>query len=252
MYGPKSKNRWPTPVSLRTTSTERTTTVSGSQGEKGERGAKGESGAQGAQGAQGSKGDKGEAGAKGESGAKGDVGAKGDTGAKGDAGVQGDTGAKGDKGDKGDTGATGPEGPAGPSNVYAGSVSFANFLQGSAGTSQTSTPFASLKAGKSYVFDIILWAYGADDNPFLNFQVSAIGATPSLSTIWLRSASNTYRGNTPRMEQAFIGKVSINGASTVTDFQLAVTVATGFEITAGNKISLSGGYSGQLVGNVSN
>ena len=70
IYGPKTKNRWPSPVSLRSTTntSERTTTVAGSPGEKGEKGSKGEkgeSGAQGAQGAQGAKGDKGESGAKG-------------------------------------------------------------------------------------------------------------------------------------------------------------------------------------------
>lgn len=247
MYGPKTKNRWPAPISLRSSanSSERTTTVAGSPGEKGEKGSKGEKGESGAQGAQGAKGEKGESGAKGEAGAKGDAGAKGETGAKGD------TGLKGDKGDKGEKGDTGEAGPAGPSNAYAGSISFANALHGSGGTSQSSSNFGNLKSGKSYVFDIVIWAYGGDDNPHLNFSVSAIGATPRMSTIWLRSVSNTYRGNIARTEQAFIGKVSIDGSDTITDFQLAVTVATGLAIAAPDQITLSGGYSGQLIGNVS-
>ena len=278
IYGPKTKNRWPAPVSMRGpsgTSTDRVTNVPGTPGEKGEKGAKGDKGESGAAGSPGAQGAKGDAGAKGETGAKGDAGAKGDTGAKGDSGAQGEagakgdtgaqgdkgeTGAKGDKGDKGDTGDTGPQGPTGatgatgatgPSNVYSGSITFANFLQGSAGSSQSSGNFANLQAGKSYVFDIVIWAYGADENPYLNFSVSTIGASLTLSPIWIRSSSNTFRDNTARTEHAFIGKVAVNGSSVITNFQLAVTVATGFEITSSSKITLTGGYVGQLVGSIS-
>ncbi|MFM7542568.1 MAG: collagen-like protein [Actinomycetales bacterium] len=218
------------------TSTDRVTNVPGTPGEKGEKGTKGD------------KGESGAAGSPGTQGAKGDAGAKGETGAKGDKGDKGDTG---DTGPQGPTGATGATGATGPSNVYSGSITFANFLQGSAGTSQSSGNFANLQAGKSYVFDIVIWAYGADENPYLNFSVSTIGASLTLSPIWIRSSSNTFRDNTARTEHAFIGKVAVNGSSVITNFQLAVTVATGFEITSSSKITLTGGYVGQLVGSIS-
>jgi hypothetical protein len=156
IYGPKSKNKWPTPISLKG--------PSGASGDKGSS----SSGAKGDQGEKGTKGEKGESGAKGETGA---AGAPGAAGAQGEQGLTGPTGPQGPQGETGPTGPTGPQGPtgatgsAGPSNVYAGSITFANALQGSAGSSQSSGNFANLSAGKSYLFDIIIWAFTAEDAP---------------------------------------------------------------------------------------
>ncbi len=245
IYGPKSKNKWPTPISLKG--------PSGASGDKGSA----TSGAKGEPGEKGTKGEKGEAGAKGETGAQGAAGAQGAqgeqglTGPTGPQGPQGETGPAGPTGAQGPAGATGATGAAGPSNVYAGSITFANALQGSPGSSQSSGNFANLLAGKSYLFDIIIWAYTAEDAPYLNFAVSAIGASPTITTHWMRATANTYRSNVARTEQAFFGRVAIDGSSTITNFQLAVTVASGLALTDSTKVTLTGGFTGQLVGSVS-
>ncbi len=248
IYGPKSKNKWPTPISLKG--------PSGASGDKGSS----SSGAKGEPGEKGTKGEKGEAGAKGETGAQGAAGAQGAQGAQGEQGLTGPTGPQGPQGETGPAGPTGAQGPAGatgatgaagPSNVYAGSITFANALQGSPGSSQSSGNFANLLAGKSYLFDIIIWAYTAEDAPYLNFAVSAIGASPTITTHWMRATANTYRSNVARTEQAFFGRVAIDGSSTITNFQLAVTVASGLALTDSTKVTLTGGFTGQLVGSVS-
>ena len=251
IYGPKSKNKWPTPISLKGpsgASGDKGSSTSGAKGEPGEKGTKGEKGETGAQGAAGAAG---ATGAQGEQGLTGPTGPQGPQGETGPAGPTGPTGPLGPAGATGATGAVGATGAAGPSNVYAGSITFANALQGSAGSSQSSGNFANLSAGKSYLFDIVLWAYSSDDAPFLNFAVSAIGASPTITTHWMRSSANTYRGNVARMEQAFFGRVAIDGSTTITNFQLAVTVATGLALNDATKVTLSGGFTGQLVGSVS-
>ncbi len=245
IYGPKSKNKWPTPISLKGpsgASGDKGSSSSGAKGEPGEKGSKGEKGETGAQGA---------AGTPGAAGAQGEQGLQGPTGPQGPQGETGPAGPTGPQGPAGATGATGATGAAGPSNVYAGSITFANALQGSAGSSQSSGNFANLSAGKSYLFDIILWAYTSEDAPYLNFAVSAIGASPTITTHWIRSTANTYRGNVAKTEQAFFGRVAIDGSATITNFQLAVTVATGLALNDSTKVTLTGGFTGQLVGSVS-
>lgn len=122
IYGPKAKNVWPAPVSLRGPAGtdgkdgERGSSTSGTDGS---RGAKGDTGPQGIPGEKGEKGDKGDPGEKGATGDRGPVGATGLTGAqgpkgdKGDTGLTGSQGLKGDKGDIGLTGATGATGLTG-------------------------------------------------------------------------------------------------------------------------------------------
>ncbi|HEX7404759.1 MAG TPA: hypothetical protein VF307_02410, partial [Candidatus Nanopelagicaceae bacterium] len=114
-YGPKSKGKWPTAVSLR-----------GPQGQTGATGINGNNGksaanvlAAGPQGATGAGGPKGDTGAKGEVGAKGEpgiIGAKGEMGlpgTSGSAGIKGETGPSGPMGTSGGTGAPGAQGSAG-------------------------------------------------------------------------------------------------------------------------------------------
>ena len=101
MYGPKVKNRWPAPFSLRG--------PAGTDGKEGERG----SSTTGAEGSRGAKGEVGEKGDKGEVGEKGDTGEKGEKGEKGDVGLRGATGLTGATGATGLTGATGPAGATG-------------------------------------------------------------------------------------------------------------------------------------------
>jgi len=112
-FGPKTKGRWPLPVSLVGPSGP-----VGSAGAPGKAGAKGEDGAPGAN-VTGSVGSQGPVGATGATGAQGPAGA---AGAQGPAGATGATGATGPQGPSGGggsgaTGATGAQGPAGPQGI---------------------------------------------------------------------------------------------------------------------------------------
>ena len=246
------------------------TGATGSQGLRGEtglagatgsQGLKGDTGLTGATGSQGLKGDTGLTGAKGDTGSTGSQGLKGDTGltgAKGDSGTNGvngtngSNGAKGDTGATGSTGATGATGATGPSNVYVGSVSFISKLQGSAGTSITSSPFATLKAGKSYLFDVIIWGRSASTNPTLKFSISTVGSGPTVNSYWFASSIQTYRDNLDKREYSFLGRVAIDASSYGSDFQLTVSVTSAYFIDSSEEITFSGGFAGQLVGSISN
>jgi len=128
---------------------------------------------------------------------------------------------------------------------------FSNPLMGSSGVSQASNNFANLQAGKSYLFDIFVYGYSEATNLYLNFTVSAIGQSPTITTYWLPGKSNSYRGNSNRSEFVFVGKAAIDGSGTITDYQLAVTIASGMFISDFDVVTLSGGFTGILVGSVS-
>ncbi len=224
------------------------TGLTGAQGLKGDKGDIGLTGATGLTGTQGLKGDKGDTGA---TGATGPAGATGSIGATGATGTTGATGAQGAKGDKGDTGATGATGATGPSAVSAGNLVFANTLKGTAGVSQATNEFANLEAGKSYLFDLFVYGYSQATDLYLNFTVSAIGQTPTITTYWLPGKSTSYRGNSAKTEFVFVGKAAVNGSSTIANYQLAITIASGMYISDANAVTLAGGFTGILVGSVS-
>ena len=115
---------------------------------------------------------------------------KGDTGATGAQGLKGDTGTTGATGAAGANGATGA---TGPSNVQVGSVNFASDLSGNAGVSISSSNFGTLEAGKSYVFDVLVWGKTESASLDLAFTVSAMGQSPTITTHWIASNSRTYR-----------------------------------------------------------
>ena len=149
MYGPKKKNSWPLPVSLR-----------GPQGPAGIAGSDGKNastssvsaGAAGAAGPQGPQGPAGPAGPKGETGATGPQGPAGPAGSN--------TGTAGPAGPKGDTGATGAQGPKGDAGTVP-SIQSVNLTQW---TMSTATPgggsessgFGTLLAGKKYFFSVVV------------------------------------------------------------------------------------------------
>lgn len=252
--------------------------VKGDKGEKGDKGDPGEKGAQGLiglTGATGPTGAKGETGATGSAGLKGDkgdagiagaVGATGATGATGPAGAKGDTGtaglngtngtnglpgAKGDKGDPGNTGAQGIQGPAGPSNVKVGSIQFPNPLQGNAQVGQTSSAFGNFEAGKSYIVDILIWGISSSNAHSLKLSISSSDNSVQPISHWFTSLGNTYRDNSVASEYSFMGRVALDGSLANAAFNLIVNVTTGGPIIAGEAVTLSGGFSGQLVGSVS-
>lgn len=273
IYGPKTKNRWPAPVSMRGpsgTSTDRVTNVPGTPGEKGEKGAKGDKGESGAAGSPGAKGDagaKGETGAKGDAGAKGDTGAKGDSGAQGEAGAKGDTGAqgdkgetgaKGDKGDKGDTGDTGPQGPTGatgatgatgPSNVYYQTIPTFTLSTNTINTSSTSGNIGNLQPNKSYKFEITL--QGRCDSSAGKFGLTVInsGTGSTLNYDYTSSYVTDVRSNTPYKSYHFhvIGTITIG--SLVTNLNVAIT--DGGPITGTFPMTINGFAVITLVGSVS-
>jgi hypothetical protein len=251
MYGPKTKNRWPAPISLRSSanSSERTTTVAGSPGEKGEKGSKGEKGESGAQGAQGAKGDKGESGAKGEAGAKGDAGAKGETGAKGDTGLKGDKGDKGEKGDTGDKGDTGEAGPAGPSNVYYQTIPSFTLSTNTVNTSSTSGNIGSLQPNKSYRFEMTIQGRCDSNAGKFGLAVTNSGAGSTLNYDYTSSYVTDVRGNTPYKSYHFhvIGTISVGSLVT----NLNVSITDGGPITGTFPMTLNGFAVITLVGNVS-
>lgn len=112
-FGPKTKGRWPLPVSLVGPSGPvGSTGAPGKPGVKGEDGAPGVNvtGSAGAQGPVGPAGPTGPQGPAGTPGAQGPVGATGATGATGPQGPSGGGGV-------GATGATGAQGPAGPQGI---------------------------------------------------------------------------------------------------------------------------------------
>jgi hypothetical protein len=125
IYGPKTKGRWPTAISLR--GPQGQTGATGSSGNNGKSGTnivasgpQGSAGPSGSKGDVGAKGEAGTAGAKGEMGAPGPAGGaglKGDTGAAGPAGAPGNTGGIGPQGSPGANGAQGPSGNPGASGA---------------------------------------------------------------------------------------------------------------------------------------
>ena len=190
-FGPKTKGRWPLPVSLVGPSGP-----VGSAGAPGKAGAKGEDGAPGANvtgsvgsqgpvgatGATGAQGPAGAAGAQGPAGATGATGAtgpqgpsgsgggstgpqgstgaagaqgiKGETGTAGSTGSTGSTGPKGETGTAGVTGSTGSQGPTGPSSVSVGALSWVSNLSAARNTWFDSQNFGVLVVGKKYLLTV--------------------------------------------------------------------------------------------------
>ena len=149
MYGPKKKNSWPLPVSLR-----------GPQGPAGIAGSDGKNASTSSvsAGAAGAAGPQGPAGPAGPAGPKGETGATGPQGPAGPAGSN--TGTAGPAGPKGDTGATGAQGPKGDAGTVP-SIQSVNLTQW---TMSTATPgggsessgFGTLLAGKKYFFSVVV------------------------------------------------------------------------------------------------
>jgi hypothetical protein len=227
----------------------------GATGAQGPIGLTGATGAQGPIGLTGATGAQGATGFTGATGAQGPIGLTGATGPTGPTGLTGATGVqglKGDAGSNGSTGATGPAGPTGatgetgPSNIQIGTVTFAGSLSGNAGVSMASSNFGNLDAGKSYVFDILVWGKTTSDSLDLGLSVSSIGANPTLTTHWISSNSRNYRGLTGQREISQFARVIVNGSATITAYQLAITITSGNFIHSIEAVTLGGGYSGHV------
>ena len=197
MYGPKTNNKWPAPVSLK--GTAGTNGTNGTNGSTGATGAKGTSstGSDGSPGSVGPAGPAGPAGAPGSTGpaGSGSPGAAGSNGASGSNGTNGTNGAPGSigaTGPKGETGTVGATGPAGSSAVtvinltaLGGGVTWG--LSSATAAETVSNPFGNLQPNTNYRFTIIVTG-SATKTGFATYPVGSVvsvsgaGATLNSST----------------------------------------------------------------------
>ena len=241
-YGPKKKNRWPLPTSLR-----------GPAGPVGPSGADGKNGAAanstagsaGVNGATGATGPKGDPGATGAAGPKGDTGATGATGSSsGSAGAKGDTGAAGATGATGATGAKGDTGTV--SAIQA--INLTPWQLSSASPAESeSTSFGSLAAGKNYYFRMVVGGRLATSvssfRSYVTLKCSDASATLTYDFSYGLEASGDASSEFNRASYVIIGTVSVTNNSS---FSIVVRDVRG----TSNLISLSGKAFIQEVGSI--
>ena len=236
IYGPKTKNKWPLPVSL-----------------KGPAGPIGPAGVDGKNGAPGSSSvSSGGVGPAGPAGPAGPVGPAGPTGATGPAGSGsgsvGPTGATGPAGPTGPKGETGTAGAVGPSNVYFGSIPFVGTLSAAANNSKNSGSFGSFTNGKKYLVDIMISGANSDPDPYaLSLNVTATAGSPTITVKYLAVEGQSYRGSSVTPEHSLIAKVIIDATSAGGDFSLIASITCG-NATTGAPITFSGDYFALVVG----
>jgi len=170
-YGPKVKNRWPIPISLKGPAGPAGASTGGAKSGSGaaisngstSTGAKGDPGPIGLRGPVGERGEKGEVGAPGIAGAPGAQGLPGAVGPAGASGFgsPGASGAAGATGAQGVQGIKGETGTVGPSQVKIFTLQSAGGGTWNISTSgpakSASAAFGNLEANKSYYFQIFLF-----------------------------------------------------------------------------------------------
>lgn len=240
-YGPKAKDLWPLPVSMRGPAGP--SGVDGKNGSDGKNGvttvaAGGGSSSPGAQGPAGPKGDTGPAGPKGDTGPAGPIGATGASGLPGPTGPAGPAGAQGDRG---------LQGPAGTSSAPAaqhGSVSFGNI--NSLGRLQTSEgTFGSFASGKSYLVHIFFEGYtlGGDIVP-LALNVLGTGVTTYQS-----ATSGTGYLDSQGVVKMSIHAIAIIDGNSFTGSSLTAVV-TNYASYDGTTLITSGSYVASEIGSI--
>ena len=225
MHGPKTKNRWPAPFSLRGPAGSdgkegekgsSTIGAEGSKGAKGEDGEKGEKGDKGDKGDQGEKGERGEVGARGATGLTGATGATGATGltgavgATGSIGLTGATGATGLTGAVGATGSTGAVGATGPTGATgpAGSTGSAGATGATGPAGATGATGATGPAGPSN-------AYSAEIASF------------TLSTSTPNTASLSSPFGSLQIGKSYVFEIKLIGRSDYQGGEYGLTVTAG-------------------------
>ncbi len=239
IYGPKTKNKWPLPVSLK-----------GPAGPIGPAGVDGKNGAAGSSAV--SSGGVGPAGPAGPAGATGPAGPAGATGPQGATGATGATGPAGSGsesvGPAGPKGETGTAGAVGPSNVYFGSIPFVGTLAASANNSKNSGSFGSFLDGKKYLVDIMIAGANADTEPYaLSLNVTATTGSPTITVKYLAVEGQSFRGNSLTPEHSLIAKVVVDATTAGADFSLIASITCG-TTTTGAPITFSGDYFALVVG----
>ena len=230
LYGPKTNGVWKLTTSLRPLPTKASPTVPGATGSTGATGS---------------------AGASGLIGPRGLPGATGDRGATGAAGTNGLPGAAGAAGIAGATGSVGPAGPAGSSGTVLGSqssITFAEQLAGTAGSSTNSEAFGNFEAGKSYVVRVLISTFDVNKvaaSYGIGLTVSSPSGGPGISASYVVSTGSVYSGSN-KVTISIIADIVLNGISVTTPYALVATLTSG--ATSGASITANGSFTKIQVG----
>jgi len=233
LYGPKTNGVWKLTTSLRALPSKVGATVPG---------ATGTTGATGSAGASGVIGPRGLPGATGERGATGPSGATGSNGLPGTAGTNGLPGAAGA------TGATGPAGSSGTVLASQASITFADQLAGTSGSTTSSAAFGSFEAGKSYVVRVLISSFDVNKvaaSYGIGLTVTASTGSPGISSSYVVSTGSVYSGSN-RVTISIIADIVLNGISVATPYSLVATLTSG--ATVGASITANGSYTKIQVG----
>ena len=239
IYGPKTKGKWPAPVSMKgSAGTDGTNGTNGTNGLTGATGAKGTSttgsdGAPGLAGPSGAPGATGPAGSgsPGATGAAGVAGSNGASGSNGTNGTNGTPGPIGETGPKGENGSIGLTGPAGSSAVVTFNLTTLGGaadwgLSSTTATDVISSPFGNLQPNTKYRFTILVTGTvnrtGFDTLPVGSVvTLSGEGATLNFATHFGRGfVSDASYANTYKFSFLHEGTVSV--ASAVSNLSVSV------------------------------
>jgi len=236
LYGPKTNGVWKLTTSLRAVPSKTTPATPGATGTTGATGTAGAAGVIGPRGLPGA------------TGATGSAGATGSNGLPGTAGTNGLAGSAGAPGAAGATGATGPAGSSGSITASQSSITFAEQLLGTAGSTTSSEAFGSFEAGKSYVvrvsvstFDVnkVAASYG------IGLTVAAVNGSPGISLNYVVSTGSVYSGSN-KVTISIVADIVLNGISVSTPYSLVATLTSG--ATAGASITANGSFTKIQVG----
>jgi hypothetical protein len=242
LYGPKTNGLWKLTTSLRALPSKAGPTVPGATGTTG---ATGSAGASGVIGPRGLPGATGERGATGPSGATGSNGLPGTAGTNG---LPGTAGAPGTAGTAGATGATGPAGSSGTVLASQASITFADQLAGTSGSTTSSAAFGSFEAGKSYVVRVLISSFDVNKvaaSYGIGLSVTASTGSPGISSSYVVSTGSVYSGSN-RVTISIIADIVLNGISVATPYSLVATLTSG--ATVGASITANGSYTKIQVG----
>jgi len=233
LYGPKTNGVWKLTTSLRALPSKVGATVPGATGTTGATGSAGASGV---------------IGPRGLPGATGERGATGPSGATGSNGLPGTAGAPGTAGTAGATGATGPAGSSGTVLASQASITFADQLAGTSGSTTSSAAFGSFEAGKSYVVRVLISSFDVNKvaaSYGIGLTVTASTGSPGISSSYVVSTGSVYSGSN-RVTISIIADIVLNGISVATPYSLVATLTSG--ATVGASITANGSYTKIQVG----
>jgi hypothetical protein len=253
IYGPKTKGKWPAPVSMKgsagTDGTNGTNGLTGATGAKGTSttgsdGAPGLAGPSGAPGATGPAG----SGSPGATGAAGVAGSNGASGSNGTNGTNGAPGSIGETGPKGENGTIGLTGPAGSISPSMGLLTFTTMIGTS--TSTSSKDFGNFALGKNYIVQLLL--HGVSEtgaSKLIKFAVSSPDALVVLTSDYVVLNGYTSRSGFREQESSIVATVLVNGSNTTTNYFLTATITLN-ETAVLPGLLFSGSFSGIQVGSI--